>query len=272
MKPISSIIKYHPLTTFLILTFGISFAGFILDLPMVFVFGPSLAGMILVQLTYTREARRDFWRRVIDFKRISVGWYFLIILIFPVLTAISIFLDVLMKGSFPEMPNLGRIFAQPYLFPLVVIEVLIRGPLAEEMGWRGFALNVLLRRWGAFRSSLVIGIIWWAWHLPLFFWSTYGSAHYQWGWFSPMFWGFLLNVIALSFLLTWTYLANRKSILSAILIHLFFNLTLGLVLPFSERVFLFIWVLLFVTVVLITRLYPTNSPAKIPHPVGEMVK
>lgn len=272
MNGIISLTRRYPTAAFLILILSISIAGFILDLPMVFLFGPSAAGVILMQLTYKQAERRDFWRRVIDFKRISAGWYFFIILIIPALTAISIFLDVLLGGSIPEMPNLGRIFAQPYLFPLVLLEVLVRGPLAEELGWRGFALTAVLKRWGAFRSTLLIGIIWWAWHLPLFSWPSYGSAHYQWGWFSPMFWGFLLNVIALSFLLTWTYLANRESILSAILIHSFFNLTLGLVLPFSERVFLFIWVLLFITVTPITRLYPATPIVKAPQPIGETVK
>ena len=72
-----------------------------------------------------------------------------------------------------------------------------------------------------------------------------------------MFWGFLLNVIALSLLMTWTYRQNGASILSAILLHFFFNLTLGLALPFSENVFLFLGILLFLTVTLIVWLRPT---------------
>lgn len=242
--------KQHGLTIFLVLTFVISWTSSLLDMPLVFVFSPSIVGIILVRTTYDREKRRDFWRRIVDFKRISVSWYLLIVLLFPTLLAISIFLDGLLGGTIPAFPNLARIAEQPYLVPLLILEVLVRGPLSEELGWRGFALETALSKWGILRSGLMIGVFWWAWHLPLFSWSTYGSAHYQWGWFTPMFWGFLLNVIALSLLMTWTYRQNRASILSAILLHFFFNLTLGLALPFSENVFLFLGILLFLTVML----------------------
>lgn len=254
MNRLRSTIRQHALVAFLLLTFGISWTAFLLDQPIVFVFGPSLAGVILVQLTYTREARRDFWRRVFDFKRISAGWYLFIILILPALLAASILLDVLLGGSFPELTNLGRVMAQPWLLPLVVVQLLLQGALSEELGWRGYALDVSLKRWGALRSGLLIGLFWWAWHLPLFSWPSYPSAHYQWGWFTPMFWGFLLNVIPLGLLMTWAYVRNRASILSAILIHFFFNFTLGMASPFSERVFFTMWLLLFVTAVLVIRL------------------
>lgn len=256
MNRLRSTIRQHALLAFLLLTFGISWTAFLLDQPVAFVFGPSAAGVILVRLTYMPRARRDFWRRVLDFRRISAGWTLFIILILPALLAASILLDVLLGGSFPEWPNLARVLAQPWLLPLVVIQTLLQGALSEELGWRGYALDVSLKKWGALRCGLLIGAFWWAWHLPLFSWPSYGSAHYQWGWFTPMFWGFLLNVIPLCLLMTWAYVRNRASILSAILIHFFFNFTLGMATPFSERVFFIMGILLFVTVVLVIRLQP----------------
>lgn len=228
--------------------------------------------MILMQFTYDREERRDFWRRVLDFRRISVGWYLLIILIVPTLLAASILLDVLLGGSFPEMPNLSQIAAKPFLFPLLVLELLVRGALSEELGWRGFALHAAHKRWGALGSGLVIGLIWWAWHLPLFAWPSYGTVHSQWSWFTLMFWNFLITIILLSLLMTWAYLYNRESILTAILIHLFFNLTLGLVLPVRERVFLFFGILLALLIALVIRRRPISPIVDIPRPVGQLVE
>lgn len=271
MNRLRSTIRQQARLAFFLLTFGISWTAFLLDQPVVFVFGPSAAGVILVQLTYTPQARRDFWRRVIDFKRISAGWYLFIILILPALLAASILLDVLLGGSFPELPNLSRVLAQPWLLPLVVIQVLLQGALSEELGWRGYALDVSLKRWGALRCGLLIGVLWWAWHLPLFSWPSYGSAHYQWGWFTPMFWGFLLNVMSLGLLMTWATVRNRASILSAILLHFSFNFTLGMALPFSERVFFIMGILLFATVVVVVRLQPAAPTPEISLPASHIV-
>ncbi len=210
MHRMISLIKAHSLIAFLILTFSVSGGAFILDIPIVYVFGPSAAGVILMLLTYDRLERLDFWQRVTDFKRISSGWYLLIVLLFPAIIAVSLIIQVVLGGSLPQMPYLSQIAGQPLLLIPVTLEVLIRGPLSEELGWRGYALDASLKRGGVLRSSLVIAIFWWVWHLPLFSWASYGSVHYQWGWFTPEFWGFMATVIALGLLLTWAALLKSR--------------------------------------------------------------
>ena len=108
-------------------------------------------------------------------------------------------------------------------------------------------------------SSLVIAIFWWVWHLPLFSWASYGSVHYQWGWFTPEFWGFMSTVIALGLLLTWAALLNRGSILAAILLHFFFNLTFGLTSALSGRLMLISAILLWLTLALLVWLGPAKG-------------
>ncbi len=50
--------------------------------------------------------------------------------------------------------------------------MLLLGPMAEELGWRGYALPRLLAEGSAFRAAMVMGLVATVWHLPLFF-STY---------------------------------------------------------------------------------------------------
>ena len=80
------------------------------------------------------------------------------------------------------------------------------GPLGEEFGWRGFALPRLLQRPSALAAALILGVVWWAWHLPLFFISSMS----QWELSIPVF---LLNVLALSVIMTWLYRRTQGDLL-----------------------------------------------------------
>ncbi|MGB7873725.1 MAG: type II CAAX endopeptidase family protein [Anaerolineales bacterium] len=194
-------------------------------------FGPSVAGIIMVYRNRDRQGRRDFWKRVIDFKRISTGWYLFIFLVFPALFAILFSLNSLFGNPLPQFERLSQIAANPFLLIGIVITGIITGPLSEELGWRGYALDRLQSRWSPFVASLVLAPFWWAWHLPLFF--VRGTTQYQWGIGTPDFWYFMFGIVPLTFMLTWVYNHNQKSILGAILLHFMYNFTLGMVFPLS---------------------------------------
>src|SRR5574337_857223 len=57
----------------------------------------------------------------------------------------------------------------PAQFLWLLFYLLTTGPLGEELGWRGFALPRLLKRFNPFVASLVLGAIWGVWHLPSFY-------------------------------------------------------------------------------------------------------
>ena len=91
---------------------------------------------------------------------------------------------------------------------------LLGGPLTEEPGWRGFALPRLQSRFGALPGSLVLGLLWALWHLPLFFIQ---------GWLSVPVWAFVILVVCLSILMTWAVNLARGSIVPAVLMHAVYN-------------------------------------------------
>jgi membrane protease YdiL (CAAX protease family) len=120
---------------------------------------PSIVGIGMVFLTYDREARKDFWLRCISPGRIRFPWWLVILLIFPVLYAAGIGLDLAAGGAMPGMEQLRDLIAHPLSVPLALLMSFLSGPLAEEFGWRGYALDPILRRSGPFRGSIVLGVL-----------------------------------------------------------------------------------------------------------------
>ena len=92
------------------------------------------------------------------------------------------------------------------------------GPIAEELGWRGFALPRLQSKNNALVSSLILGGIWCCWHIPLFF--VTGSS--QQGIPFPIY---LVLVVSVTIYITWLYNNTRGSLIITILAHFTFNLT-----------------------------------------------
>jgi membrane protease YdiL (CAAX protease family) len=185
--------------------------------------GPPLAAIVLTYLTQSRAGRRDFWSRVVDLRRIGVGWYAIILLTFPALIGLAALLDVLTGGAVPRFETAARFLSRPLAILPFALLMLIFGPLPEELGWRGYALDRLQARWGALASSLVLGAVWALWHLPLFF--IRGTYQHGLGMGSLRFWLFFADLVPKSVLYTWIYNNNRRSTLSAVLFHFMGNLS-----------------------------------------------
>jgi membrane protease YdiL (CAAX protease family) len=93
----------------------------------------------------------------------------------------------------------------------------------EEVGWRGFALPRLQKNYNALLSSLVVGVLWGLWHLPLFFWKGNPMSSYPFQiWFT--------GTVALSMIYTWLYNSTEGSLFVVTLFHVFTN-TFGVLLP-----------------------------------------
>lgn len=186
--------------------------------------GPPLAGILLMYLEQDSEGRRDYWRRVVDFKRISPAWWAVILLFAPVRSLLAIIVGLLAGEPLPAFDTALGLLSEPLSIVPFVVYTLLYGPLPEELGWRGYALGRLQEKWSALASSLVLGVMWGLWHLPMFFMEgTYQQAELSVG--SMRFWlNFCVSIVALTILMTWVYNNTRRSILSAILIHFMGNL------------------------------------------------
>lgn len=185
--------------------------------------GPALSAIFLLYIRDNPQYRRGYWKRLISIRSIKHLWWLVILFTPLVLTLVSggIALFLGQEGIRLEsgLPNAKS----PLSWLGLVIFILIFGPVPEEMGWRGYALDGLQTRWSPFISSLMLGAAWSLWHLPLFF--IEGTYQANLGVFSDEFWIFNLQLIPESILMTWIYNNTRRSILSAVLFHFAINLT-----------------------------------------------
>jgi membrane protease YdiL (CAAX protease family) len=192
---------------------------------------PSLVGVIMALATYGRDGKKEFFRRFYQVKRIGVGWWMFILLIFPAIHAVALLITLISCGEMPAMDLLRSVIQDPIsILPVLALGFFINGAWPEEWGWRGFAIQPLLDRFGFVKANLLLGTIWAVWHLPLFFMPAMG--HYQMGFAG--FWFFIAQSIGLSMIIALVHLKTQQSILSAMMLHMFYNLALNLASSYSN--------------------------------------
>ena len=141
-------------------------------------------------------------------------WWWPVLLIFPVLIGGSLFLGIALSDPFPDFPAL----AQPFTLPIALIFIFfLGGPLQEEFGWRGYVFENLRHQYNALAASIIAGLMWGLWHLPLFF-VPREEFYYN----RPV-WGLLLTTILVGIILAWFYANTGGSIFAAMLGHTMFN-------------------------------------------------
>lgn len=94
--------------------------------------------------------------------------------------------------------------------PIAILSATMVGGGLEEFGWRGYALPRLQERTTALRASVILGVVWWVWHLPQYVAVPYGVSAFA---------AFLVATVGLSLLLTWVFNGSGGVIWSAVLLH-----------------------------------------------------
>lgn len=180
--------------------------------------GPVLAAVVLVCRHYSTGARREFWRRLYDPLRVGWRWWLITAAAAAGPTVVGWLLTS--EGDF----SVGVSSARAASMGVVVWLVFAGGAaLVEEPGWRGYALDTLLKRHSLTVTSVLLGVAWAAWHLPHFFLEgTY--QHDEVGLGGSLFWMFLLAILAQTFLYVWIVTNTSGSILTAVVFHALTNL------------------------------------------------
>lgn len=205
MHKLARMARRSPLATYLLITFGFTwvllpFARTSIPVSLAALFGPAIGAWITAMLCGD-ESRRDLRERTLRW-RMPARWYAAAALLPVPISAFASGLEYLLGAH-------GAVGFQPISALSLLVFTLVIG---EEIGWRGFALPRLLERFGPWSASVVLGLAWALWHLPLFF-MTSMPQH------GRPFSAFAIYTIALSALLTYFAQSTRGSVIIATLFH-----------------------------------------------------
>jgi uncharacterized protein len=257
---LTRLLRRYPVTAFFILAYALTWPYMIVDalgshgllpfrLPMLLFipmgYGPTFAALILTSALAGKTGIRTLLRRLLLW-RVGLSWYAVAIFGPVILSAITVLLYAGLTGTPPVLPVVSTqlLITAPLLF---LIGGLVNG---EEIGWRGFALPRLQAKYSALTASLILGLLWALFHLPLFF--TRGDSFAS---TSPL--SFLVRMIAAAILFTWISNNTGGSLLLAYLMHAASNFW-PRVLPLAAMAAPFAWLgdgVTILAVVLVVLIY-----------------
>jgi len=219
---------------FFALTYAVSWAFFIAavawsrDLPAGSSLPAGIHGLVLmgaiapslVALTLTARAEgpagmREMFGRVFAW-RVNARWYAFAIGYMAAIELGAALAHRLITGTWPRFGD-GAWYV---MAGAMVVSTWVQA--GEEIGWRGHALPRLASRLGLGGASIVLGVMWAFWHLPLFY--LQGAEAY-----GQSFMVYLLQVTAISIAMAWLYWKTGGSLLLVMLMHAAINNTRGIV-------------------------------------------
>jgi membrane protease YdiL (CAAX protease family) len=223
---IRQFMQHHPLVCYFLLAYGFSWLAwvpYILSqsglgilpirmsqfgiLPGAYL-GPLLSGFLMTAATEGKPGVGRLLRRLVLW-RVGWRWYLFILVGLPV----TLLLGYLVLPGAVTALHISAIPQITWLYPIFLLLEIFTSGLAEEPGWRGFALPRLQQRYGPLLGTLILGLLWGGWHLPLFLTAwTNGSNGLE-------ICEFILTAMGTAIMITWVFNHTRESLFMAILLH-----------------------------------------------------
>jgi membrane protease YdiL (CAAX protease family) len=172
--------------------------------------GPASAAFIVTGLTEGREGVNRLLRRIVQW-RVGIFWFLFILVGLPLIQTVGtivlpgIWATATPMNIVPELLSYTVFFVWPAL--------IAGGPLGEEIGWRGYALPHLQELHGPVKASVILGVLWAFWHLPIWFSGQWTVPSV------PNIAAYVVWITAVTVIFTWVFNNTGGSVLMAILLH-----------------------------------------------------
>ena len=191
--------------------------------------GPVTAAFLVTALADGRAGLRRWAARLWRW-RVRWTWYAVALLGVPAAFVVA---GSVFSGGHVVAPSLTVL---ALYVPGLLLQLVTTG-LAEEPGWRDFALPRLQERFGPLRASMVLGPLWALWHMPLFLTDWGGWPDVRWT--EPIV--FTVFCVSFNVVVSWFFNRTGQSLPLTMLLHVGVN-------NFSSIV----W----------TEIFPTLDPAR----------
>lgn len=191
---------------------------------------PTIMAFVIVHLFYSEDERSTFYTNLARFKQ-PFSYY-----LFALFTPIGLGLIFLMMAYLIGNPVFDQV-TTPLQFLVLFLPAILFGGL-EEVGWRGILQDQLQSRYRLLPLAVFIGLVWGAWHLPMYLIPGLGN--------SPAgILPFVLQGIVFSLFMTWLY-ARTTSIPLVVVFHASINAAagIGLRMPFANRLDVYLYILM----------------------------
>jgi membrane protease YdiL (CAAX protease family) len=185
-------------------------------------FAPFLVALYMIRSSGSKELWQTFKDRLFNLRLINPVVFLPSLLITPAAILIAAVISIVLGGDTSQLQ-----FSEGFSFTIGMVPTLVILILAatfEELGWRSYAMDSLHSRYEYFTATLIFGLLWSGWHIPMFF--IQGSYQNEIAlenlWFAV---NFLVSILPLAFIISWICKSNRGSITAAVILHFFINLS-----------------------------------------------
>ena len=182
---------------------------------------PAVVSTVFIHASKDPLLIKDTKQKVLSVSRLD--WKAIVIATVGFLSAIC--LSILVSMAFGGSSNQFA-FTDDFSFTGVGIAsaliIIVLASVIEEVGWRGYAEDSIGNSMDWFRGSMIFGVVWACWHIPLLFIpGTYQAGLVDLG---PVYVAnFLISSIPLAIVMNWVYIASHRSMLACMFFHLFVN-------------------------------------------------
>lgn len=231
---IKEIVKKNPLVFYFIIAYAITW---ILVLPIIThtvsvnwhflgALGPAISAFVVLFLIKGNVGISSLKDKIIKHR---VGFRWILVALSPIfLLLVSLPIGYFLSGSWFNFKQFiaDNLFSQTSTF-LWILPLISYG-IFEEIGWRGFALPRLQKKFNALTATFILSIFWFLWHFPMFF--------YRFDFSIGMVIGFYLGLLSGSILFTFIFNSTKGSVLMTIIWHVLWNFVATLDITFLSAI------------------------------------
>jgi membrane protease YdiL (CAAX protease family) len=204
-----SAVRRHPIITFFVLAFVISWGFLPFEAVRFLPSGPLLAALIVAPLTQGWAGLRDLGSRMIRW-RLRWYWYALAIGLPLAVHLINVVLNVALGTPAPSLAQFSPVYTILVVFAVRLVNP-ADGPLGEEPGWRGFAQPRLQAERSRLLATLILAVLVTVWHVPTFILEA--------GLQPSFILGGVLATLAVTFWYAWLFNRTGGSVLMTLIAH-----------------------------------------------------